>query len=236
MKLQVVENQGRLVFKNIVTGSPDHKLIALEKLLRSDLPKQVKLHVLPLKLASIWRMSAARPGIKPTLSNSISNQINILQNSLPAAKHLVNPQLLKKTIDDSGLFLEAKLAANTQRSGNSALSASTLDTKFDLKANLLRLSEAIEHSLKALTPENRISSQRSFSDTSKHVAQNFSRPNGPSNSNNEILELVELRNIVESAVSRIQVNQSQAIVSMEHAVPTWIIELPLTDTGDENAL
>ncbi len=240
LKLQVIENRKSLVLQNLEPGKAGSKETTLEQLLeqllRQALPKQDKLQSLAKNLNQLLsKLQAPIQGLSTT-SKPVFEQLLSTQRALPGAEQLVNPRLLKQTIKDSGLFLEAKLAALLPLADKPTGTTTTNPIRTDLKANLLVLANTIEQSLKTNQEELAIKLKASVSSDTKNVDKNYGQRNIEAANDVKVVELLSLRRAVESAIAKLQLNQSQAIITAEQSSPIWVIDLPIVDEQHENML
>lgn len=236
LRLKVIENGKNLVFRIIDAGNTNTKSTGVEILLRHDLPKQGNLQTLVKKLSQLSVKTDTRTVESPLLPKPLISQINATSGVLPRVANLIHPQTLKRVIQDSGLFLEAKLVAKITATDSSTSKSPVRDVNFDLKTNLLRLANVIEQSLKANIRQNKIIPGTSVREVALPVEKPTVQQNAQTKLEKTTFELMEFRNIVEAAISRIQVNQSQAIVSNEQSTPLWVIDLPIAEEQHESVI
>ena len=230
LSLQVTENMEGLVFKNLTVEAPPARSQLINNLLRYDLPKQAKIDNLFVKFNQLLTKTSL-----DELPIPLVKQLKITRNTLPLHDSLRNPLVLKQTIKNSGLFLEAKLAAMSTEPGRPAPKFTASELNTDLKANLLKTISVMDQSLKI---ENNIDAHRPKSMRNDINASEKFKPQSyePPRSENRAADIRELRNVVESVISRIQVNQSQAIVTNDNVTPVWLIDLPLPGTEPDSSL
>jgi Flagellar hook-length control protein FliK len=238
LKLQVVDMGETLVLQNLEPGRTTTKKPLVEQLLRHALPKQGKLQTLVKSLNQLVPNLKVAAQDLPVLPKPLVKHLVDTQSVLPAREQVVNPQTLKQTIKDSGLFMEAKLAATLPQSDKAADIPPSSVVKTDLKAKLIGLIHVIEQSLQVKKENMTIAAKTPVQTNVKlfeqNPVQNSAQKNVQTSIESKTFDLLELRQIVESAIARIQVNQSQAIVTEERPTPVWIIDLPIMDEQLEN--
>lgn len=222
LRLQLVRADEQLVFKRLSNkgNRPQEGLVS--RILRQDLPTQRNLKQ---SLARLEQLSLpAKPGkpasaLQPPLKQALSQ----LKLALPGESKIIETAQLKKAIQDSGLFMEAKLAQSLSKNQSHMTSFSAGDFKHDIKANLLRVSVYIEQFL------SKVSSQPSTSDRKSPSGMNSSPDLSANDLARKFSELIEIRNIVDSAISRIRLNQSHSLITEENTTPFWLVEIPVVD-------
>lgn len=167
----------------------------------------------PTSAAAATATAAATPGttiLQPAHSTTLPEPIlklaRELISHLPDVGKLGTPDGLRKAVQDSGLFLEARLAAQ-----NPASAMALPDN--DLKAGLLRLLALLQtqsqQNLQAATPAPQ--------------SRDATSPNATL-----LAPLTdELLKHVEGAVSRLQLNQLQSRTSDTEQRPVWLFDLPV---------
>ena len=236
LRLQVIENGKHLVFRNLEAGNANTKSRGVENLLRHDLPKQGNLQTLVKKLNQLSVKTDTSAVELPLLPKPVIRQVNATSGVLPRIANLIHPQTLKQVIQDSGLFLEAKLVAKLTATDSSASKSPVRDVNLDLKTRLLRLANVIEQSLNANNRQNKIIPGTSVREMALPVEKPTVQQNAQIKLEKSMFELMELRNVVDAAISRIQVNQSQSIITNEQSTPVWVIDLPLAEQEHESVL
>lgn len=190
--------------------------------LRAALPRQGGLAPL---LANL--LEAAQPGTARTLlPQALAERIAQLVQSLPAPSQVSHEGGLQSAIENSGLFLESRLAT---AAGN----PSQPPPVNDFKAGLLRLAallgapaEATAGPSTAPPPPTRAAApaaQPSAAPTINHL---------PSTAH----ALAELSHQVDAALARIQVGQLSVAAHDAGASPYWLVELPVRAGDTANVL
>ncbi len=223
LQLKVIEAETRVLFKIISHNKAELKSGGAEQQLRLDLPKQKSILDLVETMIRL-KNSGDQSSNRTILSANIQRQIAEYVNLLPGLKQLGQHQILKQNIVNSGLFLENKLmqvAGNKSSLLNSVPAASI---KTDLKASLLRIEQAIQSEV--TVAKDQILTPVKLALVSKS-SQNVPIPQQtkPIDENPEI-QLSTLKNAVQAAISKVQVNQAQTIINNEHSMPQWLIDLP----------
>lgn len=113
--------------------------VAIQQAFRQFLPKQMQLADLASGLREALKPQAS--GTAPPLPEPLRNLVKSVLEAMPQRSGLVTPEGLKQAAEDSGLFLEARLAAQPE-------AAAQLSGR-DLKGNLLALNEALKVLIKS---------------------------------------------------------------------------------------
>ncbi len=223
LQLKVIDTGPRVVLKIVSHNRPEIKSAGAEQQLRQDLPKQkniLNLVETMVQLKNGKSQNVNRPLLPPNIHRQIAESVKLL----PSLKQLAQPQLLKQSINDSGLFLETKLAQMVKHNPSSLSSVPPADVKTDLKASLLRLENAIQSEV-SITKEKMMPLVKLL--PMSIVSQNAPAPQQAlSNDKSPEINLSNLRNAVQGAISKVQVNQSQTIINNENSMPQWLIDLP----------
>ncbi|MCX7089317.1 MAG: flagellar hook-length control protein FliK [Methylococcales bacterium] len=135
-----IDTVADVVLLNLTTPDAQRQTIntTLQQLLPQQLAPTLLLTQLLQNLPALQQNDHLSTNLKTLLQNLIQG--------LPQAQALSDPQVLERTIQDSGLFLEAKLAH--------FLNGTPLHLQQDLKANLLKFIATLnEHTLKSTEPE-----------------------------------------------------------------------------------
>jgi hypothetical protein len=229
-----------------------------QQLLRESIPKQAGMEKLTAMLNQV--SSNVKEAVK-LLPAPIEQQFKKLIEHLPAKTSLNNELGLKTAIKDSGIFLEAKLLAETiikkspeqllNHAGQSAKSitgqstglitphTSTLDIAKDLKTNLLQLSDVINKYKQQVENQN-----SSFPKQGQLTPMLEATKNAAAKTKNSTktmnmalkLDAETVNKQIESSIARIEVNQSKAIVTHDNQAPLWSVELPVKDKQDIDLL
>jgi flagellar hook-length control protein FliK len=143
LKLEVVK----------LAATPELKIVPQETAQPQDAPETVAIQqafrqFLPKQMQLVDLASALREALKPQASGTASplpeplrNLVKSVLEAMPQKSGLVTPEGLKQAAEDSGLFLEARLAAQPE-------AAAQLSGR-DLKGNLLALNEALKVLIKS---------------------------------------------------------------------------------------
>lgn len=205
--------------------------------LRIALPRQIPIAKLLTALGEAGGQSAA-----PKLSPNTGQAAAQVLAPIPASTALLTPVALKQAVLDSGIFLEARLAAQAAAgSGRAALGG-------DFKGRLLRLLGALksevdvrgtptQSSRPATQPNANQTQPRAVGPGSTQVAQSApAKPSGAETSPTRYAEvrtsverapLARLLNHVEGAIHRIQVNQLSSLATSEGTTSAWHTEVPV---------
>lgn len=226
--------------------------------MRSALPRQTSL---PKLLANLLAMTAAtqtstsskraQPG--GTVPAEVMNLIKATVKGIATTEQVSTPRGLKLALRDSGPYLEQRLAQQptTATKGD--------EPKHDLKANLLRLSRALqsshgkaaEGSTRGMHASARSNSGGTF--TSAALAsrlppialppvRNTALPPqksppavlGPQSST--VPQLGELLQQTQGALARIELTQLAGLPSEDTPDPGWVVELPMRNKQEVDVL
>ncbi|MFK8066772.1 MAG: flagellar hook-length control protein FliK [Gammaproteobacteria bacterium] len=171
--------------------------------LRQALPKQASLSEF---FSNIKTMSAGEQRLPPTVQQAL----NVIQAGLASRADLTNPEMIKKALKESGVFLESNLS----KSSTTKLAGSN-PVEGDLKGRLLRLVSLISNESTNSTKQTE----------QKQSASNNSLLNFLSN--NKLMP--ELQRHVESALARIQLNQLNSLPGLEQNQQAILLELPVKE-------
>jgi hypothetical protein len=181
---------------------------------RQALPRQSELQPL---LDDILR--AARTPLQPEqvaqparFSGPLSALLRAFVDALPLLRTLTRPDGLRQAVQDSGLFLEAKLA-DTAQTGNPP----RLDS--DFKVGLLRLQQQIQSDIAARS----------------NTPAGAARPDvAVIQDDNGVDPLPRLLLPVESALARTQANQLSSLPPEPGSPSVWLVEIPVRhDAGTD---
>ncbi len=217
---------------------PDSSQQQLQQSLRSLVSRQAPLQE---ALASLHQLTTnpPQPGSSP-LPDPINKLLKQLFNSLPSSQSLSQASGLKQAIEDSGMFLEPKLAKGVL---SGMIQQPTLDR--DLKTQLLRLIFLLKEYTSSSPRESATpQSQTEHPVKQSHLGQIFgelvkklSKPSQERTATSNIKEgldpqqltlLKELVQKSESALARQQLNQLSSLPAQDDPKPTWHFELPMT--------
>lgn len=215
----------------------------LQQSLREALPRQQALHTLVPLLQKLLA-----PAARAQLPEPVAKQLTQLLQSLPKPAQLQTGEGLKRALENSGAFLEARIA----RSAIAGATGKGADPAADAPESLARL---LQTDLKAqlttllgivrkLLP-NDATAQALAADGDAQAAEELvydpklllRRTAGPAPGADDVdaadLQLAQLGKLLQSGLARIQMNQLDGAVA-RHAsadpqllVPTWVLELPL---------
>lgn len=194
--LEVIQTRPLPQLKLIQT---DQEEPALLQAMRQNLPKQQSLTAFYQQLWSI--MPSGSP--KAPLASNLQDFLRIFMQTLPKRADLTTVDGLKRAVENSGLFLEPKLALLSE--------GAALGT--DLKAQLLRLFDALDPA-----------AARQPSKAAKDMGQAGTIP-GTSGTR----VLVELLGKVEGAIAKLVLDQLAAAPLEENGKQIWPFELPFLD-------
>ncbi|WP_052808029.1 flagellar hook-length control protein FliK [Methyloterricola oryzae] len=143
LKLEVVKlgttPELKIVPQEAAQTQDSPETVAIQQAFRQFLPKQLQLADLASGLREALKPPAAEAA--PPLPEPLRNLVKSVLDALPQKSGLVTPDGLKQAAEDSGLFLEARLAAQPE-------AAAQLSGR-DLKGNLLALNEALKVLIKS---------------------------------------------------------------------------------------
>lgn len=134
VQVSVMQNQGKVELTILPTTDTLVESQHINTALREQLPKQAS----PLHL--LHQLMDQLPGLQQdrNVSETLKQLAQKILQILPDVKSLADPVVLKKTISDAGVFLEAKLAQSPADMEQ--------NLSGDLKANLLKLHASIKES------------------------------------------------------------------------------------------
>ncbi|MBE0469276.1 MAG: flagellar hook-length control protein FliK [Methyloprofundus sp.] len=133
--LQVSKTGAQLQFQILPPKSPEQ---TISSVLRQLLPKEIATPELVNQLSRDVPQIISHEKVSETLKR-LAQQI---LRDLPKSQQLTEAAQLKKSLDNSGLYLEAKLAANTGEKTEQLLNS-------DFKALLLKFTQALQHESQA---------------------------------------------------------------------------------------
>ncbi len=234
IRLELVNNDSDLVFRRLIPARKSPGIQAKEQLLREHLPRNQSMLSAFSRLQAIHKTLASRPQpeVMPT---PLKRQLAELQATLPAMRDLATASKLKKVIQESGVFLESRLRENLKQPSTAALEKPSTPVKQDLKAVLLKTTATVEQQIAKIRDDGFINLRAEkvsipVQSQDKNVLQGSLPDKTPPEA---IDELLELRTVLEAAVSRIKINQSFALASQETQVPPWLLELPVRNSKGE---
>ncbi len=229
-------------------------LQTLQQSLREMLPRQEPLHTLVPLLRQLL-MPAAAAQLPPVIGKMLQQFLQ----SLPKPAQLQSGEGVKRALENSGSFLEARIAkANSIDTQNNEPLTKVLTT--DLKAQLTALLNSVRQ-LATNTPSS--NTPTSNTPTKAHAARTLVNA---ANQDDELVynpkqflrgqhnstlrnadatqtdtELLQLGKLLEAGLARIQLNQLDSAVSRHSnsettmPIPAWVLELPLsTARGTDN--
>ena len=228
LKVRVIDNSNRPVLKIITHSKATKPQQLLEYQLRQDLPRQQKLLVVTDKLLQVHSIRP-RQNTTRLLPEALAQQIKDTTRLLPRLLDLASPAGLKKAIIDSGLFMESKISSAVPRQAPSPGNMPSPGLNTDIKAGFLRLEDAVSIQLntKPAKPDRHFQTSQVTKPgvpATVHTDQPVARVESELRA-----ELGALKSAIGGAISKIQVNQGQTIISHEQSSPQWIIDLPFID-------
>jgi len=195
-------------------GTPQTEDIVV-RTIRKLLPKQESSNSLQNQLLNLTQSSSKLSTLPP----SYRPIAVALANGFPQLKDIIRPEGLKKAFNDSGLFLENKLANEENFTKSHIL--------FDTKANLLRLLGLLK---------NTTSQQLSPPQTQAIMSQGkpFIEPNNPSQIRQTpppllVPEGVNFKNLLnqsEAVLAKVVLNQLASVPNDESGKQIWQLDLP----------
>ncbi|MGD8526792.1 MAG: flagellar hook-length control protein FliK [Thioalkalispiraceae bacterium] len=209
---------------------PDLKLLSVDKpveqvvaeQLRTTLPRQQP--VTPL--LSDFKAINTRPELQRLLPPEVLQEAKKFLAALPEAKQLAKPETIKQALQNSGVFLEHKLAQATTATAEP-------QTDRDLRAILLRLANLLRNNLPQATATSRQTTPSSeASPRLNHLLAQLPQPQPavasrlPDVVNAELLKL-ELFKHIESSLARIQGLQLTSVKTDDTSNPLWAMEIPV---------
>lgn len=211
----------------------------IQQSLRELLPRQEALHILvPLLQKFI------QPALREQLPQPVFKALAQLLQSLPKPAQLRDVENLKQTLQNSGSFLEARLArALTSQTASENAAAESLPKSLpklfaaDLKAQigaLLGIIRKFSPETPALPRAAALDAEGDQVYNSKPATHNAAAPNIQTGESEKIDSLLtQLSKLLQAGFARIQLNQLDS-ASTRHLnqetqapIPTWVLELPL---------
>jgi Flagellar hook-length control protein FliK len=186
---------------------PQGQTVVLEAL-KQYMPKQVSLAEFTASLPQATVVAEVKPG-------SLSAAVNEVLGALLSKDELMSADGLKQGINNSGVFLEAKLA-------------NLLSPQGDLKAHLLTLADALQ---KVPSRQNGLSGNESMHktiDDADKALLSFIAKSGETD--NAIL------NKTEGAIARIVLDQLASLPKNDDQQNFWQIEIPFKDGNHSDSV
>ena len=234
LNLEVVETGPRTVLRQLADSAPP----AVEtRTLREALPRQMPATPLLSNLRHITNNRATEPLPLPREVAQLAQQI---EQTLTSKEALKQPEILKQALKDSGLFLEARLAAMATGRPDPALAQ-------DFKAGLLKLAQLLAtHLPQADTRMAQATPPRPATEPVSGKAMEMAPPpmrQAPPATLPPIpaslatigdpkQALHELSRQVDAALARVQISQLNSVPSGDGNGQYWLLELPLR-AGDQ---
>lgn len=225
IKLLVLETEPRLIMETIKQPPATPRAVTVVKLIRRSLPLQAPIQNTLNKLGQQLTETAMSGKIAAEISSASRHQLRITTESIPTMNQLSDGRTLKQAILDSGHFFENKLVSKVINQNPE--NGTGMPMKQDLKANLLQLLSLITRD-EGPVLRQRLPVSTSASDKTALVAQDTSENVAAKLTQNKT-GLSELRTLVESAIARIQLNQSQSVGPQELNTAAWRFEIPVQD-------
>ena len=213
LKMEVIQT-GELPVLRLLQSNPAATLVNNQRL--QDLPKQTSLLEL-LSFLNVKEQAGLTTDLKTSLAQFVAR--------LPAALQLQNADGLRQIFQNSGLFLEQHLSHS---------SLQQTDIPSDLKAALLILRDELK---RQLGPDKRAATRQSV--INSPPPDRHSRPRVPNVAATSIqthMDIGELLDTVESALSRHRLNQLESLPQKHDASRIWLMEIPLKDTDNYSLL
>lgn len=236
LKLEIV-NPGTIATLRILSNTKTTD--SLGQAVRSALPQQLPLQPLLHRLASIIEVPGKQVDAQHQLPQHVVEMAQKILNTLPSNKSFSTPQGLQQAINQSGLFLEAKIARTLQQP-QTAQGQAMPNLVTDFKGSLLSLLASLFTLTKA-TPVSSLIPQT--------IMQAITRPPLPpqpqqpqqsqqsqrqgraatatTQQANLQQALIELLRSVESGLSRIILNQVASTPHEDDGKRSWIMEIPV---------
>ena len=226
---------------NLAKSPPLPPQQTLQQSLREVLPRQQALHTLvPL----LQKLVAPRAG-SAQLPAPIVKQLVQLLKSLPRPEQLQTGAGVKRALENSGSFLEARIVRSSASATPAAPTPETVGKvlETDLKAQMTALLEAV----RKLLPAGAAVPQGDDADVEaaladelvynpKQLRNNPAAPQRDEGIDAGDLQLAQLSKLLQSGLARIQLNQLDGAVSRHNnadpqlLTPAWVLELPLANS------
>ncbi|MCC7413011.1 MAG: flagellar hook-length control protein FliK [Gammaproteobacteria bacterium] len=222
LTLQVLRAGAQPVLVRLPAPAPTTGATAEAGALRDALPRQDS----PARLlANLGRLFAGARDAGPDLPAGVARTATAVLANLPTADEISVPAGLKRAVENSGLFLEARL----RRAGADARPDPALFAR-DFKAGLLRLLAA--------APDARPDEQRPGRTAAAEPAPVPPTRQQPPQAQPRALptlamdlpasEVVRgLLDQADAALARVEVAQLQSLPDPNHTATTWLLELPV---------
>lgn len=234
LQLKVISNQTDIVLKVVNPATKDDPIT---QALRTALPRQAELAPLLTNITLLANPAANKP--TPAIPQPLAQLVQQLFNNLTSTTQATTAAGLKEAVNNSGLFLESKLAHLATQNPNLRLPLSV-----DFKAGLLLLREMLTTPPSSGQQQEIPTTPRSPGAEPQPLlrhtaAQNISGTSAPattSTTGSNIPQLLTtLATQTEGALARLQINQ---LVSLSAAPdsPLWTIELPLRQNNQTDLI
>jgi hypothetical protein len=214
----------------------------LQQSLREVLPRQEPLHMLvPLLQKLIAPLTAA------ALPAPIARQLVQLLQSLPRPEQLQTGAGVRRAVENSGSFLEARIARSASPVNPAAPNPNPETVgkvlESDLKAQITALLDAVRRLLPngtAVAQSSEGDAEAALADELVYDPKQLQRGNPAAAQRDDSLDagdlqLAQLSKLLQSGLARIQLNQLDGAVSRHTGadpqlqVPAWVLELPLAN-------
>jgi hypothetical protein len=208
LKLEVIKTgfvpELKIVMPQIAV--PQGQTVVLEAL-KQFMPKQVSLADFTASLPQVAVVAEVKPG-------SLSAAVNEVLGALISKDELMSADGLKQGINNSGVFLEAKLA-------------NLLSPQGDLKAHLLTLADALQ---KVPSSQNGLygnEMHKTIDDADKALLSFIAKAGDTENA---------LLNKTEGAIARIVLDQLASLPKIDDQQTIWQIEIPFKDGNHSDSV
>ncbi len=236
-----VERQSNPTILKIIDSPVQSQLVASQKqLTRESLPRQQGLETLIKTLNQ--QLTGKNLAVLP---QPLQRSIQQIINQLPSPAVLIKPDSLAKAVQQSGLFLEARLKKqsheNTRPIPSLIVEHNKASTTSDLKAQLLKISTIIKQTQNL--PAQSIETANAKPSEKHNLAQlNTVKQQSPQKTDNARLidignesSIERIGKQVEASLARVELNQARSI-PVDNSLSTWLIETPIKDRQDIDLL
>ncbi len=215
LTLQVVELGAQPVLKLVDAAAAGSSAEQVAAALRDNLPRQAPLPPLFARLAAL---AQSQEPPSAGMTRPLLDQITQLFTRLAQSADIATGAGLRRALNDSGVLLEAKLAAP---------GAETPAFASDLKAGLLQLRDALRATLPpaALPPES--SGDMSTAPPPLRGAPLQAQAAAQTAPDMALATPAQLLSHIDAALARMQLSQLASLPAAEDKKPAWMFELPV---------
>lgn len=226
LKLEIL-NPGTIAVLRILSNTPGTE--SLGQAIRSALPQQAPLTPLLTNLNNIVQAAKTPGETTQALPREVVEIAHKILNALPSDKTLSNAAGLQQALNQSGLFLEAKISRSLLQTQGYPIQT-PLNLATDFKGSLLSLLVSL-FTLTKVTPVSTFFTQAMpqvpLKQNMPQTARQTKNTEGSAQQTRLQQTLVELLRHVESSLSRIILNQLVSSASEDEGKRSWVMEIPV---------